>query len=157
MCARGATEEAAVGQASLVAAVSANLLPISFPAPSCITTGEVATDPASGVLSDFAEIIVEDISTRLHTHAAGHIPLGHFVSSIQPKTNYKILHQVGECSLVPGADYANYIIHGDVRPDECEFNSYCVNCFGKAVRPSLPTPAGFESSSELASGTDDSE
>ena len=58
------------------------------------------------------------------------VQLGLFTVSINPKTGLKRLHQVGNCPLIPGADYACFEVCGELAPEASAYDAHCKHCFG---------------------------
>ena len=50
--------------------------------------------------------------------------------SINTKTGFRRLHQVGNCPLVPGADYACFEVCGEEAPEASAYDAHCKHCFG---------------------------
>ena len=54
-------------------------------------------------------------------------PHGFVVASTSKKV--KRLHFVGNCRLIPGLDYYDFVVHGEECPQSALFDRYCLNCF----------------------------
>ena len=66
--------------------------------------------------------------------------LGTFVVSIQPKSGFRRLHRVGECSYRPGVHYGVFEALGNVFLSATEFHARCKLCF----KEELPSHEGAE-------------
>ena len=57
------------------------------------------------------------------------MPLGFFVVSIQAKSRFKRLHQIGSCHRRPGKDYGTYEALGADEPHTMKLDARCKDCF----------------------------
>ena len=73
--------------------------------------------------------------------AAPVVPWG-YVVSVTRGGRHRKLHHVGSCWRVPGVDYADFDVYGDVMPELHLLDSKCHNCFGSTALQ----PAGEEGS-----------
>ena len=55
--------------------------------------------------------------------------LGTYVVSMQPKSGFRRLHRVGECSYRPGVHYGIFHALGSDAPSPTEFHARCKLCF----------------------------
>ena len=80
-------------------------------------------------------------------------PLGAYVVSIQPKSGFRRLHRVGECTYRPGVHYGVFEMLGDSPPAASEFHARCKLCYpGEAPKQE----ADEESATSSGSSSPDS-
>ena len=89
---------------------------------------------------------------------------GVFVVAIRVRSGWRTLHRYRHCFRVPGRDYLNYQVVGDLKPDAATYNKMCGDCFRKKSVPAFVAEAseastGSSSSSagsgdEMAGGSD---
>ena len=83
-------------------------------------------------------------------------PVQGYVISVTRGGRHRKLHHVGSCRFVPGVDYRQYEIYGDVMPGMSEMDSRCSWCFGRGpgIEPALDEEgSGAESLDSSSSST----
>ena len=79
---------------------------------------------------------------------------GYVVSKTRGGRHRK-LHHYGSCRLIPGVDYRDYDVWGDIMPPRREIDSKCIRCFGKQANVvSVQVESGEESLDSSSSSTD---
>ena len=72
-------------------------------------------------------------------------PFG-YVVSITRGGRHRKLHHVGSCRLVPGVDYKEFDVYGNVMPPLHLLNSKCHRCFGTtSLQPEVEEESAAES------------
>ena len=61
------------------------------------------------------------------------MPVLGYVVSVTRGGRHRKLHHVGSCRFVPGVDYKDFEIYGDVMPSKSEVDSRCSWCFGRVL------------------------
>ena len=79
-----------------------------------------------------------------------------YVVSITWGGRHKKLHHYGACRLIPGIDYKEFRVRGDLMPPRNEVDSRCKRCFGllASIAPAEEESAAesVDSSSSSTSG-----
>ena len=71
---------------------------------------------------------------------------------------FRRLHLVGACRLVPGENYKNYEIYGELLPQNEAFNARCRWCFPEGdTAPAEDLPSNSSSSSSSSSSASEKE
>ena len=76
------------------------------------------------------------------------IPLGTYVVSIRPRSDFRRLRRVGDCSMRPGLEDFTFEVLGMVRPDASRYHARCGRCWKEATesvqvrRQTQPVQAG---------------
>ena len=79
------------------------------------------------------------------------VGMGTFVMSVVGRSKRRTLHRVGGCYRVPGVDYKDYVVIGDIRPTLIEGEKLCGTCFGKEDKRFSESEAEVVPSSESSS------
>ena len=103
------------------------LLPAEFPAPE-------------------AELVCA-FEKALEADRAPAVPVQVYVISVTRGGRHRKLHHVGSCRFVPGVDYKEFEVYGDVMPSKAEVDSRCMWCFGRGLVFET-APVGEESRAE---------
>ena len=117
---------------------------------------EEVTSPAG---SQVEPMDFEELEAASETPLAV-VGLGTFVMSVVGRSKRRTLHRVGGCYRVPGVDYRDYVVVGDIRPTLIEGEKLCGTCFGKEdkmVSENEAVPSSESSSSDLLSSDPDEE
>ena len=81
----------------------------------------------------------------------GSLPeLAGYVVSRTAKRGVRCLHHLARCWRVPGTDYKDFTLHGDVRPPAEAYDRVCKDCWPEEVSQALETPGSVASSDEEA-------
>ena len=115
---------------------------------------EEVTSPADSVRE---ELDLEELEVNLPDTTL-EIGVGTYVLSVVGRSKKRTLHQVGGCYRIPGVDYRDYVVVGDVRPELCTGERLCGTCFGRAdkiVSEAEMVPSDESSSTELMTSDPD--
>ena len=125
LCAHGSSHEAAVKQAADLLEAGILLLKRTPLEESQAATAEASEEEAgpSAPSTPLLDFPGEGVG----------VPLGVFVVSLHPRTGFRRLHQVGNCPLVPGADYAGFKVCGELAPEVSAYDATCKHCFGSGM------------------------
>ena len=74
-------------------------------------------------------------------------PVQGYVISVTRGGRHRKLHHVGSCRFVPGVDYKDFEVYGDVLLSKAEVDSRCKWCFSRGVALD-PAPVEEESGGE---------
>ena len=89
--------------------------------------------------------------------------MGTYILSVVGRSKRRTLHVIGGCYRVPGVDYRDFVVVGDVRPQLAEGERLCAVCFNPREKAAVESGAEEEamssgsSSSELMSSDPDAE
>ena len=95
----------------------------------------VTPDPEAALVSSEVPVpeadLVQAFAQAIQDDRAPAAPVRGYVISVTRGGRHRKLHHVGSCRFVPGVDYRQYEVYGDVLPDRSEMDSRCSWCFGR--------------------------
>ena len=100
--------------------------------------------------------LVHAFAQAVQADRAPAVPVQGYVISVTRGGRHRKLHHVGSCRFVPGVDYRQYEVYGDVMPGMSEMDSRCSWCFGRGpgIDPVLDEEgSGAESLDSSSSST----
>ena len=115
------------------------------------------------VLRLATEVVPEPVDLEDLELSAEETRTSYDILSIVGRSKKRTLHVIGGCYRVPGVDYRDFVVVGDVRPQLAEGERLCAVCFNSKEKAAVESGAEEEgmssgsSSSELMSSDPDAE